>query len=163
MPSPPPPPVIVADRIRWRDVDPVHIARYDAYVRLLEVGEEELFRAAGMDAYGHAARTGVWLPRKVMHVEYAAPARLGDVVQVVGYVGRLGSSSVTLHVDVCDAAGGRLLAAGQFVLVAAQGSGTLTKVALPDDLRRWLEPWVLAPDEARRRAAARVAGPPPTP
>jgi len=36
------------ERVRWNDSDPFGIIYYGAYVRLFQVGEEELFRAAGL-------------------------------------------------------------------------------------------------------------------
>lgn len=151
------PPWIGHEYVRWRDVDPVGIMRYDAYLRLVELGEEELVRAAGMP-WAEGTATAIWLPRKLVHVEYHRPSRLGDRVAVVSYISRLGHTSLTLHVDVMSADGGTLLVETQMVVVAATTDGTLTKVALPEELRRAAEPWSVPPAEARARAAERLAG-----
>jgi acyl-CoA thioester hydrolase len=73
---------VASDRIRWSDVDPLGIIRYDTYVRLLEIGETELFRAAGMPYAVIREQLGVWLPRRRLAFEYHAPARLDDTVAI---------------------------------------------------------------------------------
>lgn len=151
----PSPPWIGHEYVRWRDVDPVGIMRYDAYLRLVELGEEELVRAAGMP-WSEGTTTSIWLPRKLVHVEYHRPSRLGERVAIASYIGRLGHTSLTLHVDVLSADGATLLVETHMVVVAATTDGSLQKVPLPDDLRAAAEPWSVPPAEARARAAERL-------
>ncbi|MCE2942377.1 MAG: acyl-CoA thioesterase [Gemmatimonadota bacterium] len=152
-----PAPFLQHEWVRWRDVDPVGIMRYDAYLRLLELGEEELVRASRLPLW-EGAGAEIWLPRKVVHLEYHAPCRLGDRLALASYIGRLGTSSLTLHLDVLTADGARVLAEAHMVVVAASRDGRLAKVPLPEAIRVAAAPWTLPPAEARARAAERLAG-----
>lgn len=151
-----PAPFLQHEWVRWRDVDPAGIMRYDAYLRFLELGEEELVRAARLPQWDGVG-ADVWLPRKVVHLEYHAPCRLGERVALASYLGRLGTSSLTLHVDVLRADGAQLLVEAHLVVVAASRDGRLAKQPLPDALRQAAGPWTLPPAEARARAAERLA------
>ena len=149
-----PAPFLQHEYVRWRDVDPAGIMRYDAFVRLLELGEEELVRAAALPLWDGSG--GVWLPRKVVHLEYHVPCRLGERLAIASYVGRLGTSALTLHADVLSADGRQLRAEAHMVVVAASTDGRLAKTPLPDGIRDAVGPWTLSPAEARARAAERL-------
>ena len=41
-------PFVLQEYVRWGDVDPAGIIRYDAYLRFYELGESELFRSLGL-------------------------------------------------------------------------------------------------------------------
>lgn len=150
-----PAPFVQHETVRWRDVDPAGIMRYDAFVRLLELGEDELVRAAAVPGWDGTG--GVWLPRKMLQLTYHAPCRLGERLAIASYIGRLGTSALTLHTDVFSEDGGTLRAEASVVLVAASGTGVLTKVPLPDALRAAVGPWTVAPAEARARVAERLS------
>lgn len=152
-----PAPFLQHEYVRWRDVDPAGIMRYDAFVRLLELGEDELVRAAALPFWDGSG--GIWLPRKVMQIEYHAPCRLGERLAIASYVSRVSTSALTLHVDVLSEDGRTLRASGSLVVVAATREGPLTKAPLPDALKLAVGPWTLAVAEARARAAERLARP----
>jgi YbgC/YbaW family acyl-CoA thioester hydrolase len=150
-------PVVATDRVRWSDVDPLGIIRYDTYVRLLEIGETELFRAAGF-AYSLAeTRMPVWLPRRRLGFEYHAPARLDDLLAVRAYVLRVGRTSLTLGFDFVDAASGAPRASAELVVVCVDRE-RLAPFPLPDELRRGVAPFVMTAAEVRAAAEGRVTG-----
>src|SRR5690606_36060855 len=68
-------PFSTTERVRFEDVDLVGIMRYSATMRFMDVAAAELFRKAGVPLPQVAERFGMWLPRKVLHVEYLAPAK----------------------------------------------------------------------------------------
>lgn len=143
----------VAERARWEDADLVGIVRYSAYTRLLDVAEAELFRAAGLAYPRVQERYGVVLVRRVLHLEYHAPARFDAELRVAMWIARAGASALTLGVAVRDAAGAVAHASGHVVAVAV-GHQTLAKAALPGDLVARLAAVTGAPD-----AGAPDAGP----
>jgi acyl-CoA thioester hydrolase len=146
-------PVVVADRIRWSDVDPLGIIRYDTYVRLLEIGETELFRAAGLPYAVIREQMGVWLPRRRLEFEYHAPARLDDLVEVRSFFSHVGTTSLTLAFDFADAATGALRASAELVVVCVERD-TLAKFPLPAAVRAAIAPFVMT------GAAVRALTPP---
>jgi YbgC/YbaW family acyl-CoA thioester hydrolase len=137
-------PVIATDRIRWSDVDPLGIIRYDSYVRLLEIGETELFRAAGLPYAVIREQMGVWLPRRRLAFEYHTAARLDDVVEVRAWFGAVGTTSLTLAFQFVDAPSGVLRASAELVVVCVERD-TLAKFAVPDAVRTAIAPWVERP------------------
>jgi acyl-CoA thioester hydrolase len=113
-------------------VDLVGIMRYSAYTRVFDVAEAELFRALALGYPDGPARMGGWLLRKVLHVEYLAPARFDAELRVRTWPGRIGSTSLTLHFEVTDGAAAVRHAHGHFVLVFVDGE--MRKRELPDVL-----------------------------
>ena len=133
-------PVVASDRVRWGDVDYARIVRYDAFARYYDLGEAELLRAAGYPMLRTVERFGVLLPRKVLHAEFFAPARLDDLLEVRAYVSHVGTTSLTLNFDIHHADGGVLCAASYVVLVCV-GEDDLAKRPLPPELVAALAPF----------------------
>jgi len=130
----------VAERVRWEDVDLVAIVRYSAYTRFADVVEAELFRAVGLGHPEMLDTYRMWFVRRVLHLEYHAPARFDELLRVRAWVGRVGRTSVTMHVAVLDATGARVHAAGHVVLVAVEAEG-MTAVAVPPGVLDALAPY----------------------
>jgi YbgC/YbaW family acyl-CoA thioester hydrolase len=130
----------ITERVGWEDVDLVAIVRYSAYARFADAVEAEMFRRVGL---GHPAMLdayGVWLVRRVLHLEFHAPARFDEVLRVRGWIGRVGRTSVTLHVEVRDESRATLHAAGHLVLVAVEAAG-MTAVEVPAGVVAALAPY----------------------
>lgn len=151
-------PFVTHDWVRWADVDLAGVMRYDAYTRLVDVGETDFFRAIGMPISVAAERLGIWLPRKVMRFEYHAPARLDERLRVGVRVVRLGDSSCTIDFAIAvvspdarrapDAE--RAVATARLVMVCT-GHDLAGKRSLPDALRQALAPYVVpTPGDAGR-------------
>src|ERR1044072_2874191 len=117
MTSPAPGPFIIEEYVRWSDVDFAGIIFYGSYVRLFEIAETELFRHCGLAYARMFDDYDVFLPRKAVHSEFYAPARLDDRLRIAAYVGKVGTKSLTLHFDVLHAGSTTLGAAGWMVLV----------------------------------------------
>jgi len=116
-------PYVIEDYVRWSDVDFAGIIFYGSYVRFFEIAETELFRACGL-AYAQVFdRYDIFLPRKAVHSEFYSPARLDDRLRVATYVGRIGTTSLTLNFDVFRGPGRSLTAAGWMVLVCVNRPG----------------------------------------
>lgn len=131
--APPPGAFEVIVRAEWADMDLVGIVRYGAYPRLLDAAEAELFRAAGLAFPRLQTEYGVVLVRRVLHLEYRAPARYDAVLRVAVWVARAGRSALTFGVAVRDGVGETTHVVGQVVVVAVDAE-TLAKQALPVDL-----------------------------
>ena len=122
--------------------------RFSAYTRLVEMGEQELMRAAGMPYSGAFDAPTTWLPRRHLSIEYFAPVRIDEVLDLVTYVSRLGDTSATINVDVRVAGGGALAAAAAIVVVCV-ASTTFAKQPLPEELRTALRPFACSVQQAR--------------
>jgi acyl-CoA thioester hydrolase len=141
-------PFVIEEYVRWSDVDLAGIIFYGSYVRLFELAETELFRAAGLPYSTMFGEFDIYLPRVQVHTEFHYPPRLDDQLKVAAYFGRIGNKSITLNFDVIHSATGRLSAHGHLVLVCTERS-TLKSRPLPPGVIERLRPFVLGVEEAR--------------
>lgn len=149
-------PFVTSDYVRWEDIDLAGIARYSAYTRFLDIAETDLYRSLGTPLSRLHAQYKVWLPRKVMHIEYFAPARLDDQVILATYFSNIGRTSVTLHVDLFRDDRKTLIAAAHLVLVCVDIA--LKKIALPPEFRTLVDRYVMSNEEARGALRSREEG-----
>lgn len=133
-------PFRVTERVRWEDVDLAGIVRYSAYTRMLDVAEQELWRAAGTSALHVVERFGLWMPRRALQIEYHAPARFDDLLELRAGVFAIGKSSVTLLVDAWSADGRTHHATIRVVLVAVQAERMIPH-PIPEEIRVLIEPF----------------------
>ena len=151
-------PFVIEEYVRWSDVDFAGIIFYGSYVRFFEIAETELFRACGL-AYAQVFdRYDVFLPRKAVHSEFYSPARLDDRLRVATYVGRIGTTSLTLNFDVFRGTGPALTAAGWMVLVCVDRK-QLKPRPLPAGLVEALAPHTLSLTAARAQLGAASPAP----
>lgn len=137
-------PFRTTERVRFEDVDLVGIMRYSASTRFLDVAEAELFRAAGMTVPEVVERLGVLLPRKVLHVEYQAPARWDDLLELHAGVTHVGRTSIRLDVEL-RGTGGSPLHVQAYVVLVCVDPDEFRPCPVPDELRERLEPYRAAP------------------
>jgi acyl-CoA thioester hydrolase len=150
-----PRPFVCTERVRWADVDLVGIMRFSAFTRFVEAAEQELLRAAGLPYSVIFDAPDVWLPRRALSIEYFAPVRIDDLVELSCYVSHTGDSSLTFAVDMRTMAGTFVAAAS--MTVVAVTAATFTRRPLPDIVRTTLAPFTLSRDEARALAPAHAA------
>jgi acyl-CoA thioester hydrolase len=155
MPSVAPTPYIIEEYVRWSDVDFAGIIFYGSYVRFFEIAETELFRACGLAYKDVFDRYDIFLPRKAVHSEFFHPPRLDDRLRVATYVGRVGTTSMTLNFDVLRDGTPVLAAAGWMALVCVDRQ-RLRPRPLPGGLLEALSPHTLSMVAAR--AALGVPG-----
>ena len=149
-------PFVTTDYVRWEDIDLAGIARYSAYTRFLDIAETDLYRSLGTPLSKLHAQYNVWLPRKVMHIEYYAPTRLDDPVVIAAYFSTIGRTSVTLNVDLFRDDRKTIVAAANLVLVFMDIAPR--KVPLPARLRLLFDPCVIAVHARRARRSVRARG-----
>lgn len=137
-----PKPFVIQERVRWGDIDLAGIIRYDAYIRFFEMGEGEIFREAGLAIGTLAERLGVWLPRKVLHLEFETPAVLDEQLTVLTYFSRIGNTSLTINFDVMDAEQEVRRAFGHEVLVCVGGREMVPR-PLPREIRDGFARWLI--------------------
>ena len=141
-------PFVVKEYVRWSDVDAAGIIFYGSYVRLFELAEMELFRAAGLP-FGSVFETyDIYLPRVQVHTEFHHPVRLDDHLRVAAYVSRIGTKSITMSFDVIHEETGKLGAEGRLVLVCTTRK-ELKSRPLPEEMVRKLAPFTLTVEAAR--------------
>jgi acyl-CoA thioester hydrolase len=126
-------PFTIDEYVRWSDVDAAGVMCYGAYVRFVEIGETEMFRAAGIPYGTIFERFDCWLPRVRFASEFHRPAVLDELLSVAASVRRIGHSSVTLAFEFTNARKERV-ASSEVVLVCVDRE-RFAKKALPDELK----------------------------
>jgi YbgC/YbaW family acyl-CoA thioester hydrolase len=131
----------VTETIRWSDIDRAGIIYYGQFLRFFEIAETELFRAVGL-SYGEVFdRFDIWLPRVQIHFDFRKPLVLDDLIEVSAYVGRFGTKSLTLRLEVNKKGERDLVAEGHIVLACVSRS-TFKAVAVPDEIVARLKPYL---------------------
>jgi acyl-CoA thioester hydrolase len=142
-------PFVVREYVRWGDVDPMGIIRYDAYTRFFELAESELFRSIGAPHRALMERFGITIPRRVMHMDFISAPVLDEQLEVRAYVSAVGTTSLTLNFDIYGE-GAVLRCTGHLVLVCVTAGATqITTRPWPDAFLRLLEPYRLTVQDAR--------------
>ena len=124
----------VRDRVRWSDVDIAGIIYFGAYVRFIELAETELFRELGFPFAKVFEQLDIWLPRVHLDFDFCRPARMDDELIVRTRVAKIGNSSITLKIDVHDAATDAVDASCTLI-VATVDRGKMKSLPIPRELR----------------------------
>jgi acyl-CoA thioester hydrolase len=140
-------PFTTAEYVRWGDVDPAGIIRYDAYTRLMELGESELFRSLGISYREFAFRYDFSIPRRAMHLDFESPPTLDERLEIVVYISRVGHTSLTLSFDFYGEAG-IVRATGTLVLVCVTRA-TMIKRPWPEEFLASIDRYRMTVAEAR--------------
>jgi acyl-CoA thioesterase FadM len=86
-------------------------------------------------------RFDIWLPRVQIHFDFRKPLMLDDLIEVSAYIGRFGTKSLTLRIEVTKKGEDGLVAEGHVVLACVSRS-TFQSVPIPQDLRERLKEYV---------------------
>ena len=137
-------PIVVQERVRWSDCDPLGIIYYGTYIRFFEVAENEMFRAAGLPYHVLRVERQVQLPRKAFQVEFHSPAEMDELVEIQVGVTRMGSTSLTMRFEAFRASDHCHRASATLTVVSVEKE-SITKRPLPQFVKDALTPY-LVPD-----------------
>ena len=87
-------------RVRWQECDAQGIAFNGSYLGWLEVAQAEYFRNLGFSIYRIAAAGYFDSAVVKATLEYKAPARVDDMLDLRARVARIGNTSLTLEVAI---------------------------------------------------------------
>lgn len=128
------------DHVMFGDTDASGIGHFAAQVRFLERAEFYFMDAIGIGPEHPVFRT-VRFPRARLEVDYTAPVRFGDRLEMTVQVLRLGRTSYTLGIDVLVGPGTVQAMRSRLVIVAvdpATGKPTTLPAVLTERLRPYL-------------------------
>ena len=122
-------------RVRWSEVDMQGIVFNGHYLTYFDVGFTEYWRATGLPDVLQQARNGIELFARKSTIEYLAPARFDEVLDIGVRCARIGHSSLTFVLEIYryDVQ----LIAGELVYVHAD-TAVRKGVKVPDDWRQVL-------------------------
>ena len=104
-------------RVRWMECDAQGIVFNGAYMGYLEIAQAEYFRHLGFSIY-KVARRGYFDSAVVKAtLEFKAPARVDDVLELHVRVSAIGNTSITLVVEIFPQGSDQLLTTMQGIYV----------------------------------------------
>ncbi|MHC2439095.1 acyl-CoA thioesterase [Bradyrhizobium sp. USDA 4451] len=121
-------------RVRYSEVDAQAVVFNAHYLTYFDTAITEYFRALGYDYLGEVARTGIDFHTVKSVVEYKAPIRFDEDIEVCVRVARIGRSSINLALAIFAKGSEDLRATGEIIWVATDQK-THQSVAVTDDLR----------------------------
>ncbi|MBQ3809755.1 MAG: acyl-CoA thioesterase [Kiritimatiellae bacterium] len=118
-------------RVPYADTDMMGVVYYGNYLTLFERSRNELMRALG-PSYAQMEADGLMLPVIEAHVDYRAPARYDDVLEIAAWLSE--AHGVRCKVRNAVLRGGELLASGWTVHACVDA-----KSRRPARLPEWLK------------------------
>jgi acyl-CoA thioester hydrolase len=87
-------------RVYFEDTDAGGVVYHGNYLKFAERARTELMRAAGFDHSGLAKEHGVLIVVRHCAIEFVAPARLDDALEVRSRITTIGGASLTMRQEV---------------------------------------------------------------
>ena len=128
-------------RVYYEDTDLAGIVYYANYLKFIERGRTEALRALGIDQGRLKAETGIVFAVRRVEIDYRAPARFDDWLEVETVTEAVGAAFVLMAQTVrCE---GRVLVTAR-VKIAAMDADSGRPRRLPAEMRPLLGPETLA-------------------
>jgi acyl-CoA thioester hydrolase len=125
-------------RVRYSEVDLQGVVFNAHYLTYFDTALTEFMRHVGYDYLGRAEETGTDFHTVRSVVDYLAPIRFDQRIDVFVRVGRLGRSSLTFELEIRSPGEDRALARGEIVWVTVDRANH-RPVAVPDDMAALFE------------------------
>ena len=128
----------VKHRVSFSDADAMGVLWHGRYAELFEQANEELGRRCGM-SYADFHRASLAAPVVQLHVDYFAPARLGEELEILGRMIWTGGARINIEYEIRKS-DGSLAASGYTIqmFVDASGEALLASPPLLENCRdRW--------------------------
>ena len=125
-------------RVRWSECDAQGIVFNGRYLDYLEIAQSEYYRNLGMLLYDEFQRTYFDTATVKITVEFKAPARVDELLDIYSRVAAIGSTSMTQHTEIYRDGTDELLTRGDTVYVDYDSDKGVARV-VPDDVRELVE------------------------
>ena len=125
-------------RVRWSDCDVQGIVFNGMYLSFMEVAQAEYFRELGIALYDPKTRERFDTATVKATIEYIAPARIDDVLEIGWRIARIGNSSMTAFSEIRNAQTGDLLTRAELVNINFDSDAVKSR-PVPPDVRRLIE------------------------
>jgi len=121
-------------RVRWMDCDAHGIVFNGAYLGFLEIAQAEYFRNLGFSIYKIAQRGYFDSTVVKVALEFKAPARIDDLLELHTRVCRIGNTSLTLQLEIYQPDSDQMLSLIQAVYVGFYPETMATR-PVPEEIR----------------------------
>ena len=122
-------------RVRWMECDAQGIVYNGAYLGYLEIGQAEYYRNLGFAIYT-IPQSGYFDFAVVKSTqEFKAPAKVDEIIELHVRVSKIGSTSLTLNLEIYPEGSDRLLTSIETVYVGYDAA-TESSRPVPDAIRQ---------------------------
>jgi acyl-CoA thioester hydrolase len=121
-------------RVRWMECDAQGIVFNGAYMGYLEVAQAEYFRNLGFSIYKIAQRGFFDSAVVKATLEFKAPARVDDILELHTRVSHIGNTSLALDVEIYTQGSDKMLTTMQAIYVGFYPESGTTR-PVPDEIR----------------------------
>lgn len=121
-------------RVRWGECDSQGIVFNAQYLNFIEVAQAEYYRNLGVVMYDAECRKRFDLATVKATLEYKAPARVDDVLEVYVGVSQIGNTSITINAEMYGEESGELLHCAEVIYVNYDASLGVAR-PVPADVR----------------------------
>ena len=122
-------------RVRWMECDAQGIVYNGAYLGYLEIGQAEYYRNLGFAIY-IIPKSGYFDFAVVKSTqEFKAPAKVDEIIELHVRVSKIGSTSLTLNLEIYPEGSDRLLTSIETVYVGYDAA-TESSRPVPDAIRQ---------------------------
>jgi acyl-CoA thioester hydrolase len=118
-------------RIYWEDTDAGGVVYHANYLKFAERARTELLRGRGVDQQKLGQEQGVFLVIRRAEIEFLAPARLGDDLEVVTRVTELRGASTRLEQRIVRPGGAGTIYVQGCTLAAVDRRGRPVRLPAP--------------------------------
>lgn len=119
-------------RIYYEDTDAGGIVYYGNFLRFFERARTDLLRASNISQTDLVKKENLIFVVKKCEIDYLAPARLDDVIEVTAQTKEIGTASIKMHQEVkCD---GKILCTLEVVLVCVDKESFKPK-KIPENIK----------------------------
>ncbi len=121
-------------RLYWEDTDAGGVVYHSQYLNFFERARTEWLRAKGIHQGRLAEEAGVVFAIRRMGIDWLAPARLDDLLDVTVHSVRAGSARLEFRQDMFRHGDGQLLASAT-VTAACLDARAFKPIKMPDSIR----------------------------
>ncbi|MEW6130126.1 MAG: thioesterase family protein [Acidobacteriota bacterium] len=124
-------------RVIFADTDLQGIVFNGNYMTYYDIAWTEYFRAMGYNYQSLLETTGVDTVLARTTIEFKAPARFDDMLEIYTRIARIGAKSLTFEFEIYQAGEDRLLSTATSIYVCVDPK-TLASVVVPDAMRKMI-------------------------
>ena len=133
-------------RVQFAETDLAGVLHFANYFRYMEEIEHAFWRSLGMSVIVRDSERSVSWPRVAVHCNYRAPAHFEDELELVLQLTKIGHRSLEFEVEFLR--GSDRLAEGRYTTACCEmRGGEFKTIAVPQEIRRVLEPQVVSSGE----------------
>lgn len=125
-------------RVRWSEVDAQGVVFNGRYLDYLEVAQAEYYRHLGVTLYDEEGRRYFDTAAVRVELDFVAPARVDELLDVYTRVVKIGSSSITTATEIHRSGSEDLVARAQVVYVDYDSEAGVAR-RVPGDVRTLIE------------------------